>query len=100
MQSLFGCKTAANGPGKQFNVKNGGSSTGEENVLIMDPKKSQNIAILLKALNVSKEQVCAALLEGRLIPLLFICTVLVGDIISSATLPLCFGFKKAHNRYD
>ncbi|CAL9777823.1 unnamed protein product [Musa acuminata subsp. burmannicoides] len=32
---------------------------------ILDPKKSQNIAIMLKALHVSKEEVCEALLEGN-----------------------------------
>ncbi|KAJ0972238.1 hypothetical protein J5N97_020197 [Dioscorea zingiberensis] len=32
---------------------------------ILDPKKSQNIAILLRALNVTKEEVCEALLEGN-----------------------------------
>ncbi|CAJ1824676.1 unnamed protein product [Sphenostylis stenocarpa] len=31
---------------------------------ILDPKKSQNISILLKALNVTIEEVCEALLEG------------------------------------
>lgn len=39
------------------------SSTNQENGLL-DPKKSQNIAILLRALNVSKEEVCEAILEG------------------------------------
>ena len=38
------------------------SSSQEERVL--DPKKSQNIAILLRALNVTIEEVCEALLEG------------------------------------
>ncbi|XP_016194081.1 formin-like protein 1 [Arachis ipaensis] len=37
-------------------------SSQEEKVL--DPKKSQNIAILLRALNVTIEEVCEALLEG------------------------------------
>ncbi|KAL5990795.1 hypothetical protein ACLOJK_011699 [Asimina triloba] len=32
---------------------------------VLDPKKSQNIAILLRALNVTKEEVCEALLEGN-----------------------------------
>ncbi|KAL9667846.1 hypothetical protein QQ045_002215 [Rhodiola kirilowii] len=32
---------------------------------VLDPKKSQNIAILLKALSVTKEEVCEALLEGN-----------------------------------
>lgn len=31
---------------------------------VLDPKKSQNISILLKALNVTIEEVCEALLEG------------------------------------
>ncbi|OWM62722.1 hypothetical protein CDL15_Pgr020016 [Punica granatum] len=38
-------------------------STQENRVL--DPKKSQNIAILLRALNVTIEEVCEALLEGN-----------------------------------
>lgn len=33
---------------------------------VLDPKKSQNIAILLRALNVTIEEVCDALLEGNL----------------------------------
>jgi hypothetical protein len=65
IQSVFGCKTAANGTGQQFNIKDGVCLTGEETVLIIDQKKSQNVAIFLKAFNVSKEQVCEALLEGR-----------------------------------
>ncbi|CAA7396619.1 unnamed protein product [Spirodela intermedia] len=32
---------------------------------VLDPKKSQNIAILLRALNVTKEEVCEALHEGN-----------------------------------
>lgn len=31
---------------------------------VLDPKKSQNIAISLRALNVTVEEVCEALLEG------------------------------------
>lgn len=31
---------------------------------VLDPKKSQNIAISLRALNVTMEEVCDALLEG------------------------------------
>lgn len=40
------------------------SPTGHEN-RVLDPKKSQNIAILLRALNVTFEEVCDALLEGN-----------------------------------
>lgn len=39
-------------------------SPSQENYRVLDPKKSQNIAILLRALNVTIEEVCEALLEG------------------------------------
>ncbi|XP_010251389.1 PREDICTED: formin-like protein 1 [Nelumbo nucifera] len=39
-------------------------SSNQEN-RVLDPKKSQNIAILLRALNVTIEEVCEALLEGN-----------------------------------
>ncbi|TVU08923.1 hypothetical protein EJB05_42350, partial [Eragrostis curvula] len=32
---------------------------------VLDPKKSQNIAIMLRALNATKEEVCKALLDGH-----------------------------------
>lgn len=32
---------------------------------VLDPKKSQNIAILLRALNVTREEVSEALLDGN-----------------------------------
>ena len=32
---------------------------------VLDPKKSQNIAILLRALNVTIDEVCEALMEGN-----------------------------------
>lgn len=31
---------------------------------VLDPKKSQNVSILLRALNVTVEEVCESLLEG------------------------------------
>lgn len=37
----------------------------DEEYRVLDPKKSQNIAILLKALNVTEVEVCEALLEGN-----------------------------------
>lgn len=40
------------------------SETNHEN-LVLDPKKSQNIAILLRALNVTVDEVCEALVEGQ-----------------------------------
>lgn len=35
---------------------------------VLDPKKSQNISILLRALNVTIDEVCEALLEGNRLP--------------------------------
>lgn len=40
-------------------------SPGGQETRVLDPKKSQNIAILLRALNVTIEEVCDALLEGN-----------------------------------
>ncbi|KAF8701120.1 hypothetical protein HU200_033776 [Digitaria exilis] len=40
------------------------SSFRQENK-VLDPKKSQNIAIMLRALNARKEEVCKALLDGQ-----------------------------------
>lgn len=41
-------------------------------IQLIDPKKSQNLAILLKALNVTTEEVCDALQEGIFFPLSFL----------------------------
>lgn len=38
-------------------------------VQIIDPKKAQNLSILLKALNVTTEEVSAALIEGNSSPI-------------------------------
>ncbi|KAL7102382.1 hypothetical protein ACP275_08G116900 [Erythranthe tilingii] len=45
-------------------------------IQIIDPKKSQNLAILLKALNVTTEEVCDALTEGNELPAELIQTLL------------------------
>lgn len=42
------------------------SSPNQEN-RVLDLKKSQNIAILLRALNVTIDEVCEALLEGKVV---------------------------------
>ncbi|XP_073156845.1 formin-like protein 2 isoform X2 [Henckelia pumila] len=39
--------------------------TKQEESMVLDPKKSQNIAILLRALNVTVDEVCEALVEGN-----------------------------------
>ncbi|KAH7546622.1 hypothetical protein FEM48_Zijuj01G0220600 [Ziziphus jujuba var. spinosa] len=45
-------------------------------IQIIDPKKSQNLAILLRALNVTIEEVCDALHEGNELPAEFLQTLL------------------------
>ncbi|CAK9150299.1 unnamed protein product [Ilex paraguariensis] len=75
IETLFGYAPAEgnkNEPRKESSSK--GPST--QYVQIIDPKKSQNLSILLKALNVTTEEVCDALLEGNELPSEFLQTLL------------------------
>lgn len=63
MESLFGCKSANSVP-KQPTRKSVLPPVEREN-RVLDPKKSQNIAILLRALNVTRDEVSEALLDGE-----------------------------------
>ncbi|KAJ9550397.1 hypothetical protein OSB04_014442 [Centaurea solstitialis] len=45
-------------------------------IQIIDPRKAQNLAILLKALNVTTEKVCNALTEGNELPVVLISTLI------------------------
>lgn len=58
MESLFGCNSVKEGTAKSA------APAMEQEIRVLDPKKSQNIAILLRALNVTKEEVAEALLDG------------------------------------
>lgn len=63
IETLF----VVNAPGsssKGVGRKTGLPSPKQEN-RVLDPKKAQNIAILLRAVNVTREEVCEALLEGN-----------------------------------
>ncbi|KAG8384282.1 hypothetical protein BUALT_Bualt04G0102200 [Buddleja alternifolia] len=64
MESLFGCNSANSVP-KEATRKSVLPTFEQEN-RVLDPKKSQNIAILLRALNVTREEVSEALLDGNL----------------------------------
>ncbi|XP_077221593.1 formin-like protein 3 [Tasmannia lanceolata] len=67
IESLFGYNSAD----KTKNERRKEASSHDPSnqyIQILDPKKSQNLAILLKALNVTIEEVCDALLEGNEIP--------------------------------
>lgn len=62
MESLFGCNSANSVP-KEATRKSVFPPVEQENK-VLDPKKSQNIAIMLRALNVTKDEVSEALLNG------------------------------------
>ncbi|KAJ8546000.1 hypothetical protein K7X08_018583 [Anisodus acutangulus] len=63
MESLFGCNSANSVP-KEVTRKSVLPPVEQENK-VLDPKKSQNIAIMLRALNVTKDEVSEALLNGN-----------------------------------
>ncbi|KAJ8564509.1 hypothetical protein K7X08_000969 [Anisodus acutangulus] len=67
MESLFGYNAA--NPGKTEGTKAASSfEATPQYIQIIDAKKSQNLAIILKALNVTTEEVCDALKEGNKLP--------------------------------
>ncbi|CAI9766857.1 unnamed protein product [Fraxinus pennsylvanica] len=61
MESLFGCNSA-NSVTKESTRK---SLPPLEQNRVLDPKKSQNIAIMLRALNVTRDEVVESLLDGN-----------------------------------
>ncbi|XP_043709546.1 formin-like protein 6 [Telopea speciosissima] len=63
IESLFGCN-ATNTIHKEATRKSVLPPMEREN-RVLDPKKSQNIAILLRALNVTRDEVSEALLDGN-----------------------------------
>ncbi|KAG2593551.1 formin-like protein 1 [Panicum virgatum] len=63
IETLFICNPA-NAPAKEAARRPVLPTPKAENK-VLDPKKAQNIAILLRALNVTKEEVCDALCEGN-----------------------------------
>ncbi|KAK4484412.1 hypothetical protein RD792_006991 [Penstemon davidsonii] len=75
IESLFGCAPVGKNPNeakKESSFKD--SST--QYIQIIDRKKAQNLSILLKALNVTTEEVCEALEEGNELPSELIQTLL------------------------
>lgn len=62
IDSLFGCHSAKSVP-RRATKKFVFPSFAQEN-RVLDTKKSQNIAILLRALNVTREEVSEAILDG------------------------------------
>ncbi|KAE9597684.1 hypothetical protein Lal_00041564 [Lupinus albus] len=64
MESLFGCNSTNSAPKEVVTRKSVLPPVENEN-RVLDPKKSQNIAILLRALNVTRDEVSEALLDGN-----------------------------------
>ncbi|MED6112180.1 Formin-like protein 5 [Stylosanthes scabra] len=75
MESLFGYNNAAAEKSKP-GMKKDNREQAPQYIQIIDPKKAQNLSILLKALNVTLEEVRDALLEGNEIPPEFLHTLL------------------------
>ncbi|MQL97162.1 hypothetical protein Taro_029843 [Colocasia esculenta] len=65
IESLFGYS-----PDQQKNVnkRKSGANSPSQFIQILDPKKSQNLAILLRALNVTTEEIRDAVMEGNDLP--------------------------------
>lgn len=66
MESLFGCNSATSTSVPKEVVRKSVLPPPQQENRVLDPKKSQNIAILLRALNVTREEVTEALLDGKL----------------------------------
>ncbi|CAN7005226.1 unnamed protein product [Brassica oleracea var. botrytis] len=65
MEHLFGCNSASSSAPKEPVRRRSVMPPAENENRVLDPKKSQNIAILLRALNVTREEVSEALLDGN-----------------------------------
>ncbi|KAL5755077.1 hypothetical protein ACOSP7_023297 [Xanthoceras sorbifolium] len=63
MESLFGCNSVNSAPKEP--IRKSVLPPVEHENRVLDPKKSQNIAILLRALNVTRDEVSEALLDGN-----------------------------------
>lgn len=76
MESLFGAAAAAADKKKHDPKRSSSMDNVPQFIQILDPKKAQNLSILLKALNVTQEELCDALQEGNELPPDFLQTFL------------------------
>ncbi|KAJ9551331.1 hypothetical protein OSB04_015376 [Centaurea solstitialis] len=75
IETLFGYNTTDKN--KDHTRKNSASQDpGFQFIQIIDPKKAQNLSILLKALNVTTEEICDALKEGNELPVELVQTLI------------------------
>ncbi|CAL1354390.1 unnamed protein product [Linum trigynum] len=66
IENLFGYTPPEKG--KVERKKDSSQEPASQFIQILEPKKAQNLSILLRALNVTTEEVCDALLEGNELP--------------------------------
>ncbi|GAU41320.1 hypothetical protein TSUD_94010 [Trifolium subterraneum] len=74
IETLFGYNAVNNGPRQKESSSSQDPSP--QYIQIVDKKKAQNLLILLRALNVTMEEVCDALYEGNELPSEFLQTLL------------------------
>uniref|UniRef100_A0A2P2JAD4 Formin-like protein n=1 Tax=Rhizophora mucronata TaxID=61149 RepID=A0A2P2JAD4_RHIMU len=67
IESLFGYASADKGKNER-KKESSSRDPSPQYIQILDPKKAQNLSILLRALNVTTEEVCEALHEGNELP--------------------------------
>ncbi|KAF0899207.1 hypothetical protein E2562_015565 [Oryza meyeriana var. granulata] len=65
IEALFMNNSTPAAPPREVGRKVGGVPSFRQEERVLDPKKAQNIAILLRALNVTREEVSDALLDGN-----------------------------------
>lgn len=87
MESLFGYNAANAGKNDGAKVTSSFEAT-PQYIQIIDAKKSQNLAIVLKALNVTTEEVCDALKEGKSLSLSLSLCVFPHEIYESVNLAI------------
>ncbi|KAK2984780.1 hypothetical protein RJ640_004605 [Escallonia rubra] len=75
IETLFGYNSAEKNK-NEAKKESSSRNPATQLIQIIDPKKAQNLSILLKALNVTTEEVCDALQEGNELPAEFLQTLL------------------------
>lgn len=65
IEALFMNNSTPAAPPREVGRKAAGVPSFRQEERVLDPKKAQNIAILLRALNVTREEVSDALLDGE-----------------------------------
>lgn len=92
METLFGYTNTDKGKGDIKKKRSASMDQAPQFIQIIDGKKSQNLSILLKALNVTMEEVCDALREGFFLRYFYFSSIIddIVGIISSVETHMSF----------